>query len=813
MLTRLRVELRTRWRAWVAVAFLIGVAGGVVLTTAAGARRTGSAYGRFLRMSHAADILVSPDNTGFPGYYATLQRDTGAHVTPVIGFGAAPVQQPTHGLLIAASPDPRWATAVERPKITAGRVFDPADGTEVVADRTAARMFHLHAGSRLRLAIATREEELPNLARDAKVTVTVVGIGVSRDSVVTVNALASAPRLYAGPAFARKFGENDYAFDGAYVTLRPNQSKSAFTTTAQGLARRFPQTGGSVLVADETEQAAKVEHAIRPQAVALALFAALTALTALFAIGQVLARQVSLASTDNHVLRALGMSRRQLFAVALVEVGLAATVGAFIAMAVAVAASPMMPIGPARLAEPHPGIAVDWLVLGAGFVLIVTLFLASATWPAWRAAHTATVRERNVASARRPSRLTRWATTVGAPPATAIGVGYAVDPGRGRTAVPVRSAIAVTALSVTALAGAITFGANLSRLVHTPRLYGQSWDVTADAQFSSLPSARVVSLLRKEPGVTAWTFGVHDDVTIAGQEVPTIGLTRAKGSLLAPTLLSGRAADGPRDIVLGTKTLERTGRHVGQVVTVKFQVFCCDPGAKAPPPANLRIVGRSVFPFFGEGSFTPTGLGIGAQVAGPGNTGSSASQPANFVLVDVAPGPDHDADVTRLTRDLGRSSLCSADNQCTVTATNRPTDVLNYSRVQSTPLALAAVLALLAIGVVANLLLSSIRRRRRDFAILKTLGFRRRQLSAAVAWQATTLVGVALVIGLPIGTALGRWVWSTFARDLGVPADAHTPTGALLLAVPAALIVGNLIAAGPGALARRSTPATALRTE
>jgi ABC-type antimicrobial peptide transport system permease subunit len=813
MLTRLRVELRTRWRAWVAVVFLVGVAGGVVLTTAAGARRTGSAYARFLRASRATDMLVSPDNTGFPGYYGTLERATGAQVTPVIGFGAASVQQPTLGLLVAASPDARWATAVERPKITAGRVFDPADGTEVVADLTAARMLHLHAGSRVRLAIATREEELPNLTRDAKITVTVVGIGVTRDSVVTVNALASAPTLYAGPAFTRKFGENDYAFDGAYVGLRPGQSKSAFTTTAQGLARRFPQTGGSVLVADETEQAAKVEHAIRPQAVALALFAALTALTALFAIGQLLARQVSLASTDNHVLRALGMSRRQLFTVALVEVGLAAIAGALIAMMVAVVASPLMPIGPARLAEPQPGIAADWLVLGAGFVLIVALFVASATWPAWRAAQAATTRDRNVASARRPSRLTRWATTAGAPPATAIGVGYAVDPGRGRTAVPVRSAIAVTALAVTALAGALTFGANLSRLVHTPKLYGQSWDVTADAQFGSLPSARVVSLLRKEPGVTAWTFGVHDDVTIAGQEVPTIGLTRAEGSLLAPTVLSGRVADSSHDIVLGTKTLEHAHRRVGQVVTVDFQVSCCDPGAKAPPPANLRIVGRGVFPFFGEGSFTPTGLGIGAQVSGPTGIGSSASRPANFVLVDVAPGPDHDAEVTRLTRDLGRSPLCTADNQCTVSTTNRPTDVLNYSRVQSTPLALAAVLALLAIGVVANLLVSSIRRRRRDFAILKTLGFRRRQLSATVAWQATTLVGVALVIGLPIGTALGRWVWSTFARDLGVPADAHTPTAALLLAIPAALVIGNLIAAVPGALARRSPPAKALRTE
>ena len=54
----------------------------------------------------------------------------------------------------------------------------------------------------------------------------------------------------------------------------------------------------------------------------------------------------------------------------------------------------------------------------------------------------------------------------------------------------------------------------------------------------------------------------------------------------------------------------------------------------------MSIVGRAVFPFFGQGKFSPTGLGVGAQTAGP-----SHLQGANFVVVRVAPGPDHDAAV------------------------------------------------------------------------------------------------------------------------------------------------------------------------
>lgn len=53
-------ELRARWRPWLAIALMIGIAGGVVMAAAAGARRTDTAVPRFLVYAQASDALVGP---------------------------------------------------------------------------------------------------------------------------------------------------------------------------------------------------------------------------------------------------------------------------------------------------------------------------------------------------------------------------------------------------------------------------------------------------------------------------------------------------------------------------------------------------------------------------------------------------------------------------------------------------------------------------------------------------------------------------------------------------------------------------------
>ncbi len=148
-----------------------------------------------------------------------------------------------------------------------------------------------------------------------------------------------------------------------------------------------------------------------------------------------------------------------------------------------------------------------------------------------------------------------------------------------------------------------------------------------------------------------------------------------------------------------------------------------------------------------------------------------------------------------------------------MTGLQRPSDIVSYERVRTTPLVLAGVLALLAIATVTHALVTAVRRRRRDLALLKTLGFTRRQVMGSVAWQASTFAFLALVIGVPVGVIVGRWAWTALADDLGTVAEPIVPVLAVVLAVPVVLLIANAVAYVPGRIAARLRPATVLRSE
>jgi ABC-type lipoprotein release transport system permease subunit len=126
---------------------------------------------------------------------------------------------------------------------------------------------------------------------------------------------------------------------------------------------------------------------------------------------------------------------------------------------------------------------------------------------------------------------------------------------------------------------------------------------------------------------------------------------------------------------------------------------------------------------------------------------------------------------------------------------------------------LGTVLAVLAVGTLAHVLLTSVRRRRRDLAVLKTLGLTRPEVLRLVAWQATALAAAALLIGVPLGVIAGRQAWAFFANAAGVDARPDVPLSLVLLAVPVTLLLANVIAALPGWTAARLRPATVLHAE
>jgi ABC-type lipoprotein release transport system permease subunit len=98
-------------------------------------------------------------------------------------------------------------------------------------------------------------------------------------------------------------------------------------------------------------------------------------------------------------------------------------------------------------------------------------------------------------------------------------------------------------------------------------------------------------------------------------------------------------------------------------------------------------------------------------------------------------------------------------------------------------------------------------------ATLKALGFTSRQLLAAVCWQASILVGIGVIVGVPLGIVLGRWSWMLFARDIYVVPEPTVPVLSLVLVVVGALVFANLVATLPGRIAARTPVAIVFRSE
>ena len=372
------------------------------------------------------------------------------------------------------------------------------------------------------------------------------------------------------------------------------------------------------------------------------------ALIALAVIGQLLSRQLGLDSAEYPVLSALGMSRATLAALSLARLALVTAAGAVLAVVIAIAASPLMPIGPARLAEPHPGVDVNLAVLGAGLALIAGLPLLLLAAVIWRNAARAAgpPGAAGPAGPARASRLGAALGRLGSVPGS-IGVRMAFEPGHGRTAVPVRSALAGTIVAVTSVVAALVFGASLIHLVSTPRLYGQRWQQELDLGFGGVPEPLLSHILARQPGLASYAIGNYGDITVQGTIVPAIGVAPVRGRNFL-TLLAGRPPARPDEIALGAQTLRTLHRRIGQRIAVQVN------GVTRP----MRITGTAVFAAFSRGGFESTDLGSGAVLRAP-----VLSQPSphtgclrprtcySFALLRYRPGTDLRAAAARLIGD------------------------------------------------------------------------------------------------------------------------------------------------------------------
>lgn len=811
--TWVRAVLRQRRRATVVLSLLIGIAGAAALGAADGGRRTQTAFLRMRAATRGADVLVSVGGTGISnGYYDALGKlpeveSYGAIAgIPLAVYNKQGKPDPSIGPIPNTAVDSRALFEVQRPKVVAGRMFNPDVSDEAMLDPLAAKTLHVGVGSSLKMFLFTDQNENSD---GIPLTFKIVGIGVTQDNVVPTTLLGTQPGITLTTAFFRSQPSlhlsNRLNYDGAFVRLKAGTNIPAFEKKASDLAAKFPTTFGT-FIQNLAQDADRVQRAIVPLAIALYVFAGLIAVAIVFVIGQAIGRQQAIEGSEFSTLRALGFTRTQAIGASLSRASVVVITGVTLAVAGALPVSLFMPIGPAKVAETHVGFEVNVTVLLLGALALIVVLMLRAVLPAVRAAWSDAHQE---ALPSRPSILADTASRAGLAPPITSGVRMAFEQRSGSRALPLRSALGGSIIGLAVLMSALIFATSLNRLVTVPAEYGQRWDFLVDSSFGILHLNERKQAISEDRDVSGYTAGNYGSLVIGDRDVPAVGLTQLKGDVY-PFLLDGRAAEKPDEIVLGTTVFRRLKAHLGSMVSVAFPL--------KDGSSQMRVVGRAVFPTLGRGSFAPASLGDGAAVITDDFAylerifNDQETETNNFLLVKVRQG----ASKLAVERRIGGFFLrpdCAATNDCSVVHDQRPIELNVLTRVRSVPLILAGLLALFAAATLAHALLTSVRLRARDLAVLKTMGFVRGQIRATVAWQASALAITTLLFGLPLGAIVGRALWSAFASTLGVQGSAAISAAVFLIAIPLTLVLANIIGALPARAAARTEAAVVLRTE
>ncbi len=831
----LRATFRQRWAGYLSIVLLVGLVGGVAMGSIAGARRTQSTFAAYLTATKASNLQLQTstvtDQFSTDQLIKKLARlPKVQHVADAPSLLVIPLG--SNGKALPSAFNDNDVTEVgsvggmyfnqDRVTVAQGRMADPASTDEMVATAEAARLSGWHLGETIPFGAYSLQQantstfnpltDDPHLRFSAKL----VGFVVFSSQVVDDDVDRFPTTVLMTPALTRRLSAS-----ATYPTygLRLETGNLAVPSVEREIVNALPP-GSTYSFHLTSVVQGEVERATKPEAIALAVFGCIAGLAALLIGAQAVSRRLWANRGDLDVLRSLGADTPTMAADAMLGPLCAVLLGAVLAVGVAVAFSFLMPIGPASQVEPSPGISFDWTVLLSGLA-VLSLGLGGMTIVlAYRGS---TRRDYERRESVRPSRVVDLAARSGMPEPAVAGLRFSLERGRGRTAVPVRSALTGAVLAVAVVVATLTFGDSLAALDSHPPLYGWNWSFAINSPGTDPVPPVVGHLLSRDPEVAAWTGYTFANVQFDGLTVPTL-LTQRHAEL-SPPILTGHVVDANNQIVLGSATLAALHKKVGDTVMVSY-------GAPrdAPvyvPPTPMVIAGTATMPAIGVSGHLHPSMGTGALVP-------SGIVPAAFKRALTQPDPNFNGpamDVVRLKSGVplsaGRGSLerivTAADNVMAadpngqgdtyaLLSVQRPAEIVNYQSTGATPAILAAGLAagaLLALGLT---LAASVRRRRRDLALLKTFGFTHRQLAAAVAWQASVVAIIGILVGVPVGIIVGRWLWNLFANAIyAVPSPSVSVVdvvlvglGTLVLAILASLVPSQMAARTPTALVLRA---------
>lgn len=782
-----RHELRARWRSALGLALVVGIVAGVVLATAAGARRTATVYERFAAETATRDASIQVDDGDVD---ASLRRIEALELVAASGrLEMVPVLPTDESLLtevdlaMFASPDGRWGVDVDRPLLLEGRMPDPSTAGEVLLNELAADQTGLEVGDRFTVATFT-PEQLQELHSGGaftgfsgpEVDLQVVGIGRQATDLQGAEVTAGGVLLVSHATHRATVGQVGTLGGLLGVRLAPGATIDELRTSVRDIVG--PDASFDVRSA-EGDFAASTRDSAQVLAQALAAFAAVASVAGAVAIGGTLVRHCGATTASPRTLAALGCDRRQraLAITAVPAVGVAAgTVAGAVGAALA---SSRFPISVARRVEPDPGLRFDPLVLGGGAALIAVLALGWSLHSARR-----TERPRPAVPTRRS-----WASSA-LPPTASVGIAHAFDRRAGERTVPVRAALVAAAVGVLGVAGCATVVRSFDAVREDPLRYGWAWAVEPDF-FSDDPGA-LHAELASTSGVSAVASRHTARLELGGLVVPGMAIEDHHGSTPVP-LRSGRLPAGADEVVLGQRTADDLDASIGDRIEALT--------ASGDETVDVEVVGIGVF-----APVETTDPAVGALVTMDALDALRRSDGFTSLLVGYEP----DFDATALERSLGEREI--ADFSVVYAKPRLPGRLENLHRAMPIVAVLGAFFAAVAVSAVAHALLIGTRRRRHDLATLRALGMRRRQVRGIVAVTALATVAVGLAVGTPLGVAAGRTAWGLIIAEHGVLDAPSVPLLALLVLVPTSLVLALALSWWPGVAANRHAT-QALRTE
>ena len=767
---RVRILLRTRLAATLGVTLIVTVVCGVVIAFAAGAKRTSTAPDRYTAaFGGAADAQVIQDDRGKP-----LDRQVaalpGVQSVDSMSFVFGGLSDATGNSLdfpLVFSGSFRAAGV----RLVEGREPDPGNEHEFVATRTFVQQSHTRIGDALNLTTLTPDQARQNgfgLAdpQGPRLSVELVGIvdGASQLDDAT-------PIVIISPALlGQSVGLSETLMN---VDLRPGFDLARLRAELDAAAPNL-----AALIVEPGELISKpVRHAVQAQASGLWILTAITAIAAIAVLGQVMTRQVRPSQEERDQLSAIGFTRFQILAEAVGRAVVPITVGSLLGAIVAVVGSGQFPFGFVRVLEPSPGIRVEWIVMLSG----AAVFIAALT--AWTVASLAVSGRSNRTG--RPSPLVESLATRSVSATAGIGMRLAFTR-RAQERGSARGSVAGVLLSVAGVVAAITFGVSLDRLVRQPFRYGSNFDASVgDNGAETLPDG-MVARLDANPDVTSLTLFAASQARAGDRTIPILGLETVRGEG-QPTMLDGRLPTSEDEIALGRLTATDIGAQVGDAVKLvgptQSQVF--------------RVTGLAVVPGLGAND----GIGVGGIVTMHGLSRLDAKALVTSAVVNL-----------RVSLRQFFSSIPEFADLPPNPAF-KPAAIVNVSRVRAIPFVLAAVLAALALLTVGHAMLTSMRSRRRDLAILRSLGADRGWITRAIHWQATVLTALPVVVGIPVGIVIGRIMFVAFADSMGAVDDAAVPMLTIAVGAIAVVAMANGVAAMVSHRSRHREPALLLQGE